>query len=74
MNMSCFAWEGEKRNEDGIMWFENERCIALDSDECSGCRFYKNRDSVTKHTFKWHGKEITEWIPNEHKSIFKTVR
>lgn len=63
MKMSCFAWEGDMKEDDGIRWIENERCFALNSKKCEGCRFYKHRDSVRKHTFILLGEEIVEWLP-----------
>lgn len=65
MRMDCFAWEGERKNDDGIMWIENERCFCTINKSCDGCNFYRHRDSVTRHIFYIFQTKIVEWIPNE---------
>ena len=63
MRMDCFAWTGTKKNDEGIMWIEDEKCICLDSKSCDGCSFYKPKDTVRKRTYKIGQTEVTEWVP-----------
>ena len=63
MNMDCFAYMGERKEDDGIIWIENERCFCLITKDCKNCRFYKPRDSVQKHVFYIYQTKIVEWIP-----------
>lgn len=63
MRMDCFAWSGKQREEDGIRWIENEKCIATINKSCEGCNFYKRWDTVTKHEYYIYQTKITEWIP-----------
>ena len=63
MRHDCFAWMGEVVNDDGIMYTKNEKCFCLTVKECTGCRFFKDRDTVIKHKFMIYQTPIVEWIP-----------
>lgn len=63
MRYDCFAYTGELKNDDGIMWIENEKCFCLTTKDCEGCRFFKHKDTVRKHEFYIYQTKIVEWIP-----------
>ena len=54
---------GEVVNDDGIMYIKNEKCFCLTVKDCTGCRFFKDRDTVIKHKFMIYQTPIVEWIP-----------
>lgn len=65
MRTDCFGYIGrwEEPEEDIIVL--KERCFALTTKDCQGCRFYKPRTTVKRHEFYIHQTQIVEWI-DEH--------
>lgn len=45
MRTDCFAYRKEKNKLEDFEWIR-EYCDALEEPHCTGCRFYKHKDSV----------------------------
>lgn len=62
MNRSCFAWVFYEK-EMGDFKVRKEKCFCLDSADCDGCSFYKNKDTVIRREYYIHQTKIVEWLP-----------